>query len=641
MQRLLDQPYRQGWLDPRPIGASVVMLHRAYETFRLQLEDQLILQTDGWPILQQFVGPGGVLDAEPSRDALESAAKYLDSYVAQTADIQKLVHLTRALRSLGDGGSLILTKLQEPVSSRDRPSNLLLRLLSEHRLIQGTAIANHLQGSDGQDLIDGGAGNDVLQGGSGRDWLIAGSGNDSLNGGSGDDVYVIGMGGNHKQISDTDSVSGNRDVVLFTNVRPSDVHLVERHGSQLYLHYGSGDRAWVENYFASEIYRIEAFQFADGTTWGDVELRGRAVVGGATAGNDWLGGFTDMVNRIDALDGDDYVYGGGFADVLKGGNGHDWMVGGDGDDYLDGGAGSDMLQGGSGRDRLIAGSGNDSLNGGSGDDVYVIGMGGDHKQISDTDSVRGNRDVVSFHNLRSQDISLVERDGNHLLLRYSSGGQLKVDHYFTSDIYRIEAFQFSNGIVWEDRHLRDRVVVGGATAGNDTLGGFNDMANRIKGLDGHDLLNGGVMHDVLTGGNGNDTLHGGDGDDILDGGSGHDALHGGRGRDRLVAGAGSDSLNGGEGNDNYVIVRGGSMKQITDYDPNPLNRDTVTFSNLMSTDISSVRRNGLHLEMNFSTRDQLSILNYFLSSDFRIEAFQFSNGVTFGETQVLALIPPA
>ena len=419
------------------------------------------------------------------------------------------------------------------------------------------------------------------------------------------------------------------------------MHLVERHGSQLYLHYGSGDRAWVENYFASEIYRIEAFQFADGTTWGDVELRGRAVVGGATAGNDWLGGFTDMVNRIDALDGDDYVYGGGFADVLKGGNGHDWMVGGDGDDYLDGGAGSDMLQGGSGRDRLIAGSGNDSLNGGSGDDVYVIGMGGDHKQISDTDSVRGNRDVVSFHNLRSQDISLVERDGNHLLLRYSSGGQLKVDHYFTSDIYRIEAFQFSNGIVWEDRHLRDRVVVGGATAGNDTLGGFNDMANRIKGLDGHDLLNGGVMHDVLTGGNGNDTLHGGDGDDILDGGSGHDALHGGRGRDRLVAGAGSDSLNGGEGNDNYVIVRGGSMKQITDYDPNPLNRDTVTFSNLMSTDISSVRRNGLHLEMNFSTRDQLSILNYFLSSDFRIEAFQFSNGVTFGETQVLALIPPA
>ncbi|MCT0208868.1 calcium-binding protein, partial [Synechococcus sp. CS-1332] len=348
-----------------------------------------------------------------------------------------------------------------------------------------------------------------------------------------------------------------------------------------------------------------------------------------------------MVNRVDALDGDDYVYGGGFADVLKGGNGHDWMVGGDGDDHLDGGAGNDVLQGGSGRDWLIAGSGNDNLNGGAGDDLYVIGMGGDHKQISDTDYVSGNRDVVSFHNLRSQDISLVERDGNHLVLRHSGGGHVKVDQYFASEIYRIEAFQFSNGIFWEDKQLRDRVVVAGATAGNDTLGGFNDMVNRIKGLDGNDLLQGGVLHDVLTGGNGNDTLKGGDGDDILDGGSGHDVLHGGRGKDRLVAGAGNDTLDGGEGDDNYVIVRGGSLKRITDYDPNLLNRDSVTFSNLMSTDVSSIRRNGLHLEMNFTTKDQLTVSNYFLSNEYRVEAFRFSNGVTFGEAQVLALIPPA
>jgi Ca2+-binding RTX toxin-like protein len=268
-------------------------------------------------------------------------------------------------------------------------------------------------------------------------------------------------------------------------------------------------------------------------------------------------------------------------------------------------------------------------------------MGGDQKQISDVDDARGNRDVVSFHNLRSQDISLVERDGNHLLLRYTGGGQLKVDNHFASDIYRIEAFHFSNGIVWEDRQLRDRVVVAGATAGNDSLGGYNDMANRIKGLDGNDHLYGGVLNDVLTGGNGNDGLHGGDGDDILDGGSGHDVLHGGRGKDRLVGGTGSDTLNGGEGDDTYIIVRSGSVKQVTDQDPNPLNRDTVTFSNLMSTDISSVRRNGQHLEMNFVSRDQLLISNYFLSSDFKVEAFRFSNGITFGETQLMALIPPA
>lgn len=508
-------------------------------------------------------------------------------------------------------------------------------------LLQGGNGNDWISGADGDDHLDGGTGNDVLHGGLGRDRLIGGAGNDSLYGGAGDDMYVISLGEGLKQISDVDLGSGNRDVVIFANAKPSDVSRVERNGSHLYLHHGQGGCVWVDNYFASVIYQVEAFQFVDGALWGDRELRDRVVVAGATAGNDWLGGYTDMVNRIDALDGNDQVHGGGFADLLHGGNGDDWISGGDGDDQLDGGAGNDVLQGGAGKDRLIAGGGNDSLNGGSGDDVYVISKGVGIKQITDVDSVRGNRDVVSFLNVRSQDVSSVERDGSHLLLRYSGGGQLKVDSYFAADLYRVEAFQFSNGVTWDDKLLRDRVVVAGATAGNDSLGGFQDMANRIKGLDGHDVLNGGVFNDVLTGGNGNDTMHGGDGDDILDGGSGHDILYGGRGKDRLVAGSGNDTLNGGEGDDNYIIVKGGSVKQIADYDPNPTNRDLVTFSNLMSTEISAVRRNGLHLELNFLSRDQLTVSNYFLSRDYGIEAFRFSNGVTFGEAQLLALIPPA
>jgi len=453
-------------------------------------------------------------------------------------------------------------------------------------------------------------------------------------------VYVIAQGGDRKQISDLDYTAGNRDVVMFTNVLGADVTQVERHGSQLYLHYGNGDQLWVNNYFVSGAFRVEAFQFADGELWGDVDLRDRAVVGGATSGNDWLGGFTDMVNRIDGLDGDDQLHGGVFDDVLKGGNGNDWLNGNDGDDWLDGGAGNDVLSGGSGRDWLVAGRGNDSLNGGIGDDVYVIAQGGDRKQISDLDYTAGNRDVVMFQNLRSQDVTAVERHGNQLLLRLAGGGQLSVENYFVSEAFRIEAFQFSNGVVWGDRQLRDRVVVGGATAGNDTLGGFTDMVNRIKGLDGNDLLYGGLLNDVLTGGNGNDTLHGGDGDDILDGGSGHDVLYGGRGRDRLLSGTGSDILNGGEGDDTYVIARSGSLKQITDYDPNPANHDTVRFSNLKSTDLISFQRQNLNLEMNFVTKDQLLVSNYFLAKEFRIESFQFSNGITLGESDVFALIPP-
>jgi Ca2+-binding RTX toxin-like protein len=641
IERLLGQDFRQGWANPQPFGQSVRMLHQAYEDFRSQLEDQLILQADGLPILQQLMAPHGEIQTQPSSQTLQWIADYLDANYLRSSDFLKLYKLTRSLRSIGDPGLLILNKLQVVLESEGAAGDVIHRLTAEHRLQQGSAESNSLYGVDGQDLIDGGAGNDVLHGGAGHDWLIAGAGNDSLHGGLGDDVYVIGKGGDQKQIVDVDYMSGNRDVVLFTDVNPSDVNLVERHGSQLYLYYGSGDRLWVDQYFALEPHRIEDFQFADGTVWRDAELRDRVVVGGATAGNDRLGGFGDMVNRIDGLDGDDHLFGSGFADVLKGGNGHDWLNGSDGDDHVDGGAGHDWISGGAGRDRLIAGAGNDSLHGGLGDDVYVIGKGGDQKQIVDVDYMSGNRDVVLFQDLRSQDLSSVERHGHHLLLRHSGGGQVTVDNYFVSEAHRIEAFQFSNNIAWNDKQLRDRVVVGGATAGHDTLGGYSDMANRIKGLDGNDLLYGGVLNDALTGGNGNDTLHGGDGDDILDGGAGHDVMNGGRGRDRLLPGSGNDTLNGGEGDDTYVIARSGTLKTVTDYDPNPMSMDIVTFSNLRSTDLSSTRRQVVDLELTFSTKDQLVVSNYFLSQDYRIEAFKFSNGVTYGEAEVLALIPPA
>jgi hypothetical protein len=82
------------------------------------------------------------------------------------------------------------------------------------------------------------------------------------------------------------------------------------------------------------------------------------------------------------------------------------------------------------------------------------------------------------------------------------------------------------------------------------------------------------------------------------------------------------------------------LKTIIDFDPNLMNKDSVRFSNLRSTDLSSVRRQGAHLELTFSTRDQLVITNHFVSPGYEIEVFGFSNGVTLTAADVLALIPP-
>ena len=69
----------------------------------------------------------------------------------------------------------------------------------------------------------------------------------------------------------------------------------------------------------------------------------------------------DSGETVDALAGDD---------VLFGGDGDDVLYGGDGDDFLFGTGGDDILVGGAGMDVLIGGAGNDTLTGGEGADKF-------------------------------------------------------------------------------------------------------------------------------------------------------------------------------------------------------------------------------------------------------------------------------
>lgn len=101
------------------------------------------------------------------------------------------------------------------------------------------------------------------------------------------------------------------------------------------------------------------------------------------------------------------------------------------------------------------------------------------------------------------------------------------------------------------------VVNGGA--GNDTLSGGGFSAGPGQGGaflardDLADRLSGGPGHDLLQGAGGNDILQGGAGDDLLLGEWGHDRLSGGDGDDVLVGGLGADRLTGGAGLDVFVF----------------------------------------------------------------------------------------
>ena len=112
--------------------------------------------------------------------------------------------------------------------------------------------------------------------------------------------------------------------------------------------------------------------------------------------NDYID-YSDSVSAInvDALAGNDTVYGGDGDDIIRGGSGGDFLYGGAGRDMIWGGLGNDrlsginfrennddgagdILNGEEGNDRLYGFQGDDTLNGGPGDDEIEGGEGNDN-----------------------------------------------------------------------------------------------------------------------------------------------------------------------------------------------------------------------------------------------------------------------
>jgi Ca2+-binding RTX toxin-like protein len=233
-----------------------------------------------------------------------------------------------------------------------------------------------------------------------------------------------------------------------------------------------------------------------------------------------------------------------------------------------------------------------------------------------------------------------------------------------------------------------------ALAGNDRVNaGAGD--DRIDGGPGRDVLNGeggndtflvegsDRAFDIFNGGEGRDTIQGGDGDDtirvrrfdagnsveVIDGGAGVNLIAGTRGRDiidlstttvrnidhidagagndsvtgtggddRIIGGAGRDVLNGGPGDDLYRFDRHDGRDLILDADPAP-NHDRIGFGEAIRHDQLWFNRvgNDLTIEL-IGTRDEVTVQNWYASTDNQIEALQSGDGYTLLNTQVDQLV---
>jgi Ca2+-binding RTX toxin-like protein len=322
---------------------------------------------------------------------------------------------------------------------------------AQNNLIIGNDLGNSLTGAGGDDTLEGGAGGDTLTGGIGRDSLVGGIGND---------VYVV---------DDTDDIIDDQG-------GPEDIDTVRTTLADYTL--GAGLEALV-------ILNDSRFNVAQGN---------------------------GLANDITTGSNDDYLYGYGGNDTLRGGLGNDAYFVGDAGDVVIEAANSGydsvfatvdfvlpeyverlvfqsrqgLLGTGNSLDNSLSGwEGNDTLIGGAGNDLLSGGI------------VSGNTGLDSLVGGTGNDTYVVDRD-DEIVVELAGEG---------TDLVQSSAANYTLSA-----HVENLTIIG--TSGANGYG--NSLGN---------ILVGNSSGNILDGGGGNDTL---------DGGGGRDGLRGGLGRDTFV-----------------------------------------------------------------------------------------------------------
>jgi Ca2+-binding RTX toxin-like protein len=146
----------------------------------------------------------------------------------------------------------------------------------------------------------------------------------------------------------------------------------------------------------------------------------------------------------------------------------------------------------------------------------------------------------------------------------------------------------------------------------------------LDGTSEDDRLIGGALHNVYRGLEGNDVLDGGLGDDMLYGGPGDDRIDSGRGNDLLDGGPGNDELNDIEGDDTYILnaadLAGNDL--VWDY----AGYDSLVFADFGLERVSSVAQlEGAGLQINFTDGGSIVIFGHFAGTGQAIERLRIGD----------------
>jgi Ca2+-binding RTX toxin-like protein len=381
------------------------------------------------------------------------------------------------------GGNIVITLSGVAGTAGDASGDTLTGI--EH--ILGSAFADTIGGSSGDDRLEGNGGADSLSGADGNDILLGGSGADILFGQVGNDSLDGGIG--------DDSLSGNAGADAIVG--------------------GAG---------------FDTADYSASTAGVVAYLDGSVSSGGDAAG--------DVMTEVERIVGSNY------SDYLHGVVGNDTLDGGDSDDFLFGSAGADTYLGGAGFDSVDYSAASAAI---SADLLTQSGYGGDAlgDSYNSIERIVGSTfgDSIQGSNLAE---TLGGGDGNDTLTGLGGGDALYGQGGDDILIGGAGADILDGGAGFDSADYSSslaavNVNLAGASTGGDALGDIFNSIERISGSAFDDTLTGDSADNRLLGGGGDDVLTGLTGNDILGGGTGDDTLNGGAGADELDGGAGLDT----------------------------------------------------------------------------------------------------
>jgi Ca2+-binding RTX toxin-like protein len=257
-----------------------------------------------------------------------------------------------------------------------------------------------------------------------------------------------------------------------------------------------------------------------------------------TTGNDVILG-NQFDNAILGNAGNDLIFGGGGVDAIDGGTGNDEIYGGADDDILFGGAGDDTIIGGAGADEIDGGT-----NTAIGDTVSYVSStavkinlssfgpqsGGD----AEGDTLKGIENFIGSaegDEIEGSDISNWLRGfggDDTFFIRTAKGGNLDIlNGGDGSDRLDLSLATFAERI-FDPNGVDQFRFIADLNTGSVRAASMSASLISIENINGSDLadkLIGNAGVNIINGGGGSDWIFGGAGADIIDGGAGRNKIN--------------------------------------------------------------------------------------------------------------------